>query len=103
MEFVLMKVRFLCFNRKSHTFDFLEQITYWLMSFRLIIPEFVSEVKADTASQANDILIDLSNEEKIAMENFLKEFILFFLDFGLKIRLKFLKYTDRIGSPSNLL
>ena len=98
-----MKAKLQCFNRKSHTLDFLEQITFWLMSYREIIPEFVSEIKADTASQDNDILIDLSNEEKIAMDNFLKEFILFFLDFGLKIRLKFLKYTDRIGSPSNLL
>ena len=56
-----MKAKLQCFNRKSHTLDFLEQITFWLMSYREIIPEFVSEMKADTTSQANDILIDLSN------------------------------------------
>ena len=98
-----MKAKLQCFNRKSHTLDFLEQITFWLMSYREIIPEFVSEVKADTTSQDNDILIGLSNEEKIAMDNFLKEFIVFFLDFGLKIRLKFLQRTEKIGTPSNLL
>ena len=73
---------------KWSTVDYLEIIVFQFLKFRKCMPRFLSDIKNRNraGSEENNESTNEYNQYKI-MEAFIREFVMHFLDFGLKIRL----------------
>ena len=86
------------------TVKYLEAISSQFLEFRKCVPRFVSEIKNRNLAEfsENDMSVNEYSKNR-TLEAFVREFILNFLDFGLKILLKLHKPENGYEDSSNLL